>query len=1659
MEVRNVISATDANGRSPLEQVMEVRRQFQANGNRLTPEMRAIVERAIVEADRGFSPAIANLQRLRSGPQEVDRSTNPPRVTFTSFGQQIETALGARTARTDVQETVAQAVQRVDTQVFGIIRTLPLPANVAANVTVEAYRAHVNALYQNLDNARSEEEFQEVTRALKEAVPGNANFNGLLDERASVTTQVRPVLHRFNELGAQIPMEVNQSATTRFRYAELLEQAGDGAAARTHYINAFANNQIPDMIEDLRVGATRAQTNQAPITDFELLRAAVDQNERRGGAANGKALEVENLIQEAFRQFNQAPENQRALVAQNLAETMGRIQRLSDVEFTQVLQTADALQRRYADALPPQSRDRMLQLERTMADRERTFSQADQDNLVRRMDPNLPAPARQAAEQALNASQGEWSRAAAEWQQLAGERAPALIALKSDQIEHGRNVEQALQNKFYSRGVHARMLIDSGNRDGGRAKLGEAFGAIPASVRPAFLARPAVQTLVTQSGADANALRALPEPQAVAVPPRVGQPPAPGDRPPTTTGQPPAPGDRPPTTTGQPAAPGDRPPQTTDAPAPAGNPRFAAMSIPELEAVARSRSNSPETMEECKEAYTELIRRWDSALAGDNFRKSVEAIQVLQRALEAGKELVPGPDGQPVVGTEDLSPQRRFFFHSQIIGDMEVMQRQVAIRQEFAQILRARRQFADAERVAIEATQRADQLPVAVMRRQNELLVRDLPTIPNGQQRQAMQEASRFLIGDDAESGAIKLAINTRKFLVQLYLGTEIDLQTDGRGNTVGVRAIRFGQTSAFKPDRAYEVAQELRQRTRDILGFDPMDREHAGRNPGVTSLFAGLVEVFDDPNKYNLYNVVQDHQVDNIRRSLKENSGFDSMLVDMGVVVLATGVLLASRNPRVAGAIERCLGVSATNAGRLARAGGVVAAPALGVMARHYGMEMLTGQPESWGTSIMHTAGSLAAAEVGSRMLGRGSLFLGEGSGARAFRSFDRVASAEWMARNGYDTTGKLTDALAASGFADDAARFAGLPRTTAITSEEALAVIERAGLTHNRLAGVADALGRNARAAGVIQDRLVANLTHEGRAVSTVDDLVRVVEADQRALAEIARRGTSVAETTAVADAIGLTAEQKAVIEGARLAPGTEGALHGAELEARLGAAGFDRANFNLIMTAERLGMRTVGDVNRVMLNAERLSFDALFPRLSALRQGGHITGATTLADVARNGTLLFEGNGLNRLLALVPEARLAEVMTPEALRAVRNAAPLTGDRPGRIRAAWLATQDFGRSLISSEGRGRLWTGLAGPEGLIRSTIPTRLGGARTWVNERFNPFNVLDPATATPNSLIRARFNNAFWAAGSTALVYNSTARTWDFMDRRNPDSSTVESERENYTFLEALREANFPTVHGEKNLFIRYAGSTLMGTPGQALFGAALIRQGGLRQEVWGNQNITGVGRYYRAFSPTSFTRWHNWNAGLFTHPGRGGVAAFTGTQMFPLIDEAITAKPAAMYNQRILREIEQPITNMPLPQQREIVPERTGGNPPPRDQAPPPGGTPPAPTDRPAPPTGTQPPRGDQPVPPTGTQPPPRVDQPVPPPVTVPRPGSTTQPPRTDQPAPPTGTQPPRPGTQPQPGTQQPGTQPPRTQPGTQPPRTQPGTQPPATRPENLFPGG
>ncbi len=853
-------------------------------------------------------------------------------------------------------------------------------------------------------------------------------------------------------------------------------------------------------------------------------------------------------------------------------------------------------------------------------------------------------------------------------------------------------------------------------------------------------------------------------------------------------------------------------PAQAEAVVPGLNPKFKDLTLEQVQ----ERAEASVSLVEGKELYEELIKRYDMVLDKDATREFFQSAPIIALALKQGKEIVPDKEGKPVLGDANLTAEQKYDYHRALLGDMQVLTSQVGVRQNYATFLRQHGQFKDAVDWTKQARDKADALPIQLMKGESEQLSADMANEPNAAKRQSMQSAVLFLQGENADSGAIKMPINTRKVLAQLYLGTEIEVQD-------GIPRVRFGQNSGFKPDLAYDVAKEVAAKTQEILGFDPLDPANQARFSDVGSLFGAVKEVFADPDKYNIFNVVEAHKAENIKRELRESSKTESIVLDIGVVAFVSLTLALSRNPKVAAAAERLLGRAGPT---LAKAGGYAVAAVGAPTLRHYGYEMLTGTPESWADTGVHVVGSLAAAEVGSRLLGRGSLiFQTAGEGPALFRQFNKETAASWYAEHGFDTTGKMAELMARNGFAREARILGALEATTPITSQLGLGAVESANLIHARLGTVAKAIGADLKGlSGIDQAKLAQALGKGG--MGTIDDLAKFIEKDNKAMEEIAKHSSEMSGGASVHEAV------RGVDPTRQLA---------------------------LIETAERLGVTTVRQV-RALARAPR-SMEKLFPNLHELTRRGVVSGSDSLGTAASAGNRVFEGRGLEALIGSIPPFERGALLSASSIQKLAS----------------------------------------GSRGL------TQIEKAIADSGNTFHTFTNASEAglgAVSTQTLSRTRWLTAMLGSAGTVGTYNSTVKAWDMHNlSQKPDGSS-------YTFLEALKEANLPTVNSGIHPIVDHAFSAMIGTPGQALVGAFLLRPGAIARE---NQGI-----FSRVFNstPLSHQAWTNLNANLLSKPGMGGVAALGGVLSKSVVESTLDDSPKKAQYRKLLENMQAPIENLP-----------------------------------------------------------------------------------------------------------------------------------------------
>jgi hypothetical protein len=437
------------------------------------------------------------------------------------------------------------------------------------------------------------------------------------------------------------------------------------------------------------------------------------------------------------------------------------------------------------------------------------------------------------------------------------------------------------------------------------------------------------------------------------------------------------------------------------------DPSIMRASMEDLSRLANKPVDSLETFNTARHAHVEIVRRFEELQPEGEVRKAKESIPILLKALKEGKTVERGSDDKIILGNKPLTSEDRLRMHAAVCGDLSIMTQKVVSKFECASFMRTNLQFKDAETYAQRAKTSADELPIEMLREESRQLTADISLYDDPRTRNEMLRIASQLSGEKSGSADL-LPIQTRKFLVAVYLGTE--LKREGESLVA-----EFGKTSGFNPDLAFEMAKETRAKTKELRGFDPLDEKQARQDPEVTSLFGGVCDIFGKPEKYNLYKLVDAQRIEKVQRELKNSTGTESVITDIGVVALTATILAASRNSRVHAGVEKVLGRALPgaeiHAARVSKIAGLSGAAISAPLARHYGYKALSGVDESWSETAVHVVGSLAAAELGGRISGAGSTLTGRAGKGIQHQQFNKHGITDLPPTQGYYTTGKIAD------------------------------------------------------------------------------------------------------------------------------------------------------------------------------------------------------------------------------------------------------------------------------------------------------------------------------------------------------------------------------------------------------------------------------------------------------------------------------------------------------------------------------------------------------------------------------------------------------------------------------------------------------------------------
>jgi len=534
----------------------------------------------------------------------------------------------------------------------------------------------------------------------------------------------------------------------------------------------------------------------------------------------------------------------------------------------------------------------------------------------------------------------------------------------------------------------------------------------------------------------------------------------------------------------------------------APNDTFKRMTDEQLEAnTAIKHEGDSAKIATVRGSFEELLRRHDARFTEAHHAETLPKMALLMECIKQGKGLKVSPNGgYEIDKTKPLSEQDRYRYHKAIIETTGLMNNPIRIRQDYVTFLRSIKQYADAVKVAEAESAKAQLLMKEVpfgngkvrmmdllLEEQSRLLT-DQMLISSPIGRHNMGIAANFLVGNAAgdgnksDRGIINAPVNADKQLVYLYLGTDLAVRYNEKGEPVQTEGTKFGMNTGFKPDLAMQAAMRARDTLQYISKNDPTTAQFGENNPGHVSLFGmeyknipngKALNIFLDANKNGKPDLLEDVTVEKLNTKIRETTQSASMLTDVATTAVAFGMLAFTKNARLAAATESVvakvapaarfaaehpqLAAAFSNTARYAAVGGAA------VPVRHYGYQFMTGGTETWVDSMVHTGGSVLAAELGSRVAGRATPAADNGgiiSKPFNMSKMDAPASAQLFAREGYNTTGKVAEMLKRSGYTAEAKAFEALPGNTAITSQAAVDAIKAADLTYGRLTTVSKAL-----------------------------------------------------------------------------------------------------------------------------------------------------------------------------------------------------------------------------------------------------------------------------------------------------------------------------------------------------------------------------------------------------------------------------------------------------------------------------------------------------------------------------------------------------------------------------------------------------------------------
>jgi len=212
--------------------------------------------------------------------------------------------------------------------------------------------------------------------------------------------------------------------------------------------------------------------------------------------------------------------------------------------------------------------------------------------------------------------------------------------------------------------------------------------------------------------------------------------------------------------------------------------------------------------------YNELIGR------SDNIGKTApSSIAALQRALDANRAFEDTEPGEFTPAGGELTPDERVQYHKAIAQDLHEMLNGVTLRRDMGFALHSRQSTFEAQPFIEASVKAADELPADLIKKQVELMRAE--KIDNPELKKAFDQFAQRL--EDSVTGQSALSLSTRRDAVLFNLGTDLLPGIDDQGKIISVH-VAHGERKIYNPGKAFELAQEVRQKTIELTGKDPLE-------------------------------------------------------------------------------------------------------------------------------------------------------------------------------------------------------------------------------------------------------------------------------------------------------------------------------------------------------------------------------------------------------------------------------------------------------------------------------------------------------------------------------------------------------------------------------------------------------------------------------------------------------------------------------------------------------------------------------------------------------------------------------------------------------------------------------------------------------------------